>query len=34
MTYDELCTYNFGTKENSQRIPVLKELLELCKGKK
>ena len=25
--------YNFGTKENPQRIPLLKELLELCKGK-
>lgn len=34
MTYDELCTYNFGTKENPQRIPALKDLLELCKGKK
>ena len=33
MTYEELCAYNFGTKENPQRIPLLKELLELCKGK-
>ena len=33
MTYKELCAYNFGTKENPQRIPLLKELLELCKGK-
>ena len=33
MTYEELCVYNFGTKENPQRISLLKELLELCKGK-
>ena len=33
MTYEELCAYNFGTKENPQRISLLKELLELCKGK-
>lgn len=33
MTYDELCAYNFGTKENPQKIPLLKELLELCKDK-
>ena len=33
MTYEELCAYNFGIKENPQRIPLLKELLELCKGK-
>lgn len=33
MTYEELCAYNFGTKESPQRIPLLKELLELCKGK-
>lgn len=33
MTYEELCTYNFGTKENPQKIPLLKELLELCKNK-
>lgn len=33
MTYEELCAYNFGTKENPQRIPLLKELLELCKNK-
>lgn len=36
MTYDELLQYDFGdkTKYKGQKIPLLKELLELCKGKK
>lgn len=35
-TYEELLQYDFGckTKYKNQRIPLLKELLELCKGKK
>ena len=35
-TYEELLQYDFGykTKYKNQKIPLLKELLELCKGKK
>lgn len=32
LTYKELCEFNFG-KDDFQKIPLLKELLELCKGK-
>lgn len=36
MTYEQLLQYDFGfkSKYKNQRIPLLKELLELCKDKK